>query len=460
MFVAGVNKMRRSPRQIAADVLNTLDKSHHHLDRVMEDVVSDERLSSKRDRNLVNALVYGVLRWRKFLDWNIIQHSSTPIEKIRPEILNILRLGIFQIFFLNRIPASAAVNTSVDMAKKIAPPWIAGYVNAVLRNAAKKDSALSHPGLDISNETGIAIIKSFPEWLIHRWLNRYGVEETLKLCDAHNEIPALTCRINTLKIERNEIRSAMADDVDEIFLTKYSPDGIFFYNPKTAIHHIKAFADGFFQVQDEAAQLISYLLSPHPGEMILDACAGLGGKTGHIAQLMKNEGRLIALDKDPQKISRLTVEMKRLGIHIVSTQVFDLKMPFSKTRFEKFDRILLDAPCSGLGVIRRNPDIKWDTTRQNLKRYHLNQLTLLSNVSDMAKIKGIIVYAVCSLEPEENEIVIFEFLKNHSNFAIIKDHRYMPFVTDTFLDQNGFLRSLPHVHRMDGFFAACLKRTG
>ena len=250
----------------------------------------------------------------------------------------------------------------------------------------------------------------------------------------------------------------LADDADKIYLTEHSPDGISFYHPQKAIHHMKAFNEGLFQIQDEAAQLISLLLSPRSGEIVLDSCAGLGGKTGHIAQLMNNNGQLVALDKDPQKISRLNDEMKRLGVSIVSPKIFDLEKPFPQEENMRFDRILLDAPCSGLGVIRRNPDIKWDASRQNLNKYYLKQLKLLNHVSYMVKPYGILVYAVCSLEPEENEMVVNQFLKEHSNFKIHKDYSQMPFNTDTFFDHNGFFRSLPHIHHMDGFFAACLQR--
>lgn len=450
--------MPYSPRQVALDLLNTLYKSPFHLDRIMENMVEDGGEPSKRDRNLVNAIVFGVLRWRNFLDWIIFQLSSSPIEKINPEILNILRIGLFQIFFLDRIPVSAAVNTSVDMAKEIAPPWIAGYVNAILRNAFRKKNTLPYPRIDLNPEIAIPIIKSFPEWLVNRWLDRYGTENTLKLCDACNEIPALTCRTNTLRINRDALFDRLAQDTEKIFLTGHSPDGLSFHNPKKAVHHLTAFKDGFFQIQDEAAQLISLLLSPRAGEFVLDACAGLGGKTGHIAQLMKDDGQLVAMDKDPQKISRLNEEMKRLGIRMVSSKILDLEKPFTDDANMKFDKILLDAPCSGLGVIRRNPDIKWDASRQNLNQYHVKQLKLLDHVGHMVKPYGIIVYAVCSFEPEENEMVVNQFLRNHSNFAILKNYSHIPFKTDTFFDHNCFFRTLPHIHHMDGFFAACLKR--
>jgi len=450
--------MPATARQSALDVLNTLENSRFHLDRLMNDMVNDGSELSKRDRDLANAIVYGVLRWRRRLDWIIDRHSSRRIDKINPAVANILRIGIFQIFYLDRIPVSAAVNTSVDMTKKNTSSWLSGFVNAVLRNAARKKSSLAFPDIDEDPQKMIPLVKSFPDWLINRWLLRFGMEETLKLCDACNVIPPLTLRTNTLKVKRDELAIRLKNEANNLNLTSYSPDGINLHEPKVAIHKMTSFNEGLFQVQDEAAQLISYFLDPRPGERVLDACAGLGGKTGHIAQLMKNQGEIIALDKDPQKISRLNNEMARLGIPIVSSRVIDLAKSFSKRVFGEFDRILLDAPCSGLGVIRRNPDIKWDNSRQNLKQYHFNQLRLLLNVSRVVKRDGVIIYAVCSFEPEENEIVINDFLKTHHNFKICKKLNRACFDPAHFFDDNGFFRTLPHHHQMDGFFAAGLQR--
>lgn len=449
--------MQFSARQTALNILNAVDAGPHHLDRIISDLSGSDEAMLKQDRNLVNALVYGVLRWRKLLDWIISQHSSKLLAKIDPAILNILRIGIFQIYHLDRIPVSAAVNTSVDMAKKIAPSWVVGFVNAVLRNASRNKQTLVYPDIQKNPQNAIPIITSFPEWLIERWIKRFGVHDTLKLCNACNVIPALTIRTNTLKTTREQLISQLDDEADNICQTQYSPDGISFKKPLKPVSEMKSFKEGLFQVQDEAAQLISLALAPRPGEIIIDACAGLGGKTGHIAQLMKNNGRLIALDKDFSKISRLTHDMNRLGIEIVSGRIADL-MQINLTDLEKFDRILLDAPCSGIGVIRRNPDIKWDYSRQNLRRYQDIQIRLLDKSSLMIKKEGVVVYSVCSFEPEENEMVIDEFLQTHAGFEIFNLTDLNLINLTPFLDKNGFFRSLPHVHPMDGFFCACLKK--
>jgi len=448
-------------RKTALTVLNKLSQQRHfHLDRIITDIVDNSDLKlSNRDRKFLNALVFGVLRWRGNLDWIISRHSRTPLAKIRSDVLNILRLGMYQIFFLDRVPDSAAVNTSVEMAKHAAPLWVVKYVNAVLRNAVRNRESLKLPSIKKNPSESIAIEKSFPQWLIKRWIKRFDIETCEKLCDALNVIPPITVRANTIKIQREELMEILASDAENTSLSKVSPDGVFFLRPKQSIHEFSAFKKGFFQVQDEAAQLITYLLSPKPDEMVLDACAGLGGKTGHLAQQMKNTGKIIAADQDRKKLSQLNDAMKQLSFKNVTTWVHDFKVQTKNSLYKGFDRILLDAPCSGLGVIRRNPDTKWDVSLKNLIQCGKKQLLLLENVSSLVKVGGNLVYVVCSFEPEENEMVINNFLKLHSNFEIQKEFKNLPFDFHQFIDSHGFFRSLPHLHDMDGFFAACLKRT-
>ncbi|MFZ2633716.1 MAG: 16S rRNA (cytosine(967)-C(5))-methyltransferase RsmB [Desulfosalsimonadaceae bacterium] len=450
------------PRNTALSVLNTLAEKHHsHLDRIITDSVDNAGLNlSMRDRKLINALIFGVLRWRGNLDWIIKHYSKTPLDKIHPEILNILRIGLYQIFFLDRIPDSAAVNTSVEMAKEIAPVWVVKFVNAVLRNAIRNRDGIRFPSIEENPARALSISKSFPLWMIQRWFQRFGIEETAQLCDAHNTIPPITIRINPLRTDRDTLSGILASETDAVFPTPYSPDGLSFTGAKQSIQDFAAFKKGLFQVQDEAAQLISFFLSPQPGERILDACAGLGGKTGHIGQLMKNSGQIIAADSDGEKLTRLNSAMQRLGVNIVSTRIRDFTYSAADSSLGLFDRILLDAPCSGLGVIRRNPDIKWDSAKKDLDRFRKKQLALLQQVSGLVKPDGMLLYAVCSVEPEENESVIHDFLSSCPDFQVQKTLPDLPFPLTPFMDAQGFIRTFPHIHGMDGFFAVCLKKMG
>ncbi len=285
------------------------------------------------------------------------------------------------------------------------------------------------------------------------------MRETGFLCDAVNTIPPITVRANTLKTSREKLIQSLQGYAENISPTNYAPDGVFFSNPKATITELKAFKDGLFQVQDEAAQLVTLLLHPQPGETILDACAGLGGKTGHISQEMKNKGRLFAMDVDEKKLMRLELEMRRLGASRAKTWVHDLNHPITMDHFEGFDRILLDAPCSGLGVLRKNPDAKWISAKQNLMYYHKRQVRFLDRVAHLVKPSGCLVYAVCSTEPEENESVIEDFLNKHENFAVEKNPMGLPVEACSLVDKNGYLKTLPHLNNMDGFFSVCLQRT-
>lgn len=444
-------------RSLALCLLNSLDKNRYTLDSLLEDF-QRKYILDKREKALFNTLVYGVLRWRSRLDWIIKQFSKQPLEKTNTEILNILRIGLFQIIHLNRIPVSAAVNTSVEIAKHTVGAKSSGYVNAVLRRTIREYKSLCFPDMDKNPEYAISVNKSFPEWMIKRWVGLLGKNSAIDMCDAINNIPPITVRVNTLKTNRDELINCIESEAQDISRTDFSPSGVSFLRPQKVISEMETFKKGWFQVQDEAAQLAAFLMDPKPGENVMDACAGLGGKTGHIGQLMKNSGNITAIDSEKEKLLRLSLDMERLGITNVTTLAGDLGDPlFIKKYSGKFDRILIDSPCSNIGVIRRNPDIKWKLTENKLPLYPKRQLLFLDNLAMLLKPAGIMVYAVCSTEPEENEEVIKEFLLKHPDFAI-DDIRCLPKIFESFLNSEGFIKTYPHVHNMDGFFLARLKR--
>ncbi len=445
-------------RKSALEILNTLDGGQHTLDAILEDWSVGNTEVPKRERGLLQALVYGVLRWRGRLDFLISHFSSTRFDKINPKVLNILRLALFQIVYLDRIPDSAAVNTAVELAKAFGAPWVVRYVNALLRTAAREYQSISLPQAEKNGLSALAREKSFPEWIVSRWLNRYGLRDSAALCDAINAIPPITVRTNTLKLSRRQLMEALANEAEQIKATAYSPDGITLINPIAAIPELSTFKAGWFQVQDEAAQLISMLLDPQPGESVLDACAGLGGKTGHIAQMMKNEGTVAALDISAGKLLRLQAQVQRMGITIVSTFCHDLEQEVPQDRLPSFDRILLDAPCSGLGVIRRNPDIKWRTSKKNISAFKARQIRLLTNSARLVKPSGVLVYAVCSPEPEENEEVINEFLNNHPDFVTNEEFGQLPEELCAMAQDRGIFKTFPHLNQMEGFFSIRLQR--
>ena len=332
---------------------------------------------------------------------------------------------------------------------------MAGFVNALLRNAARGHKAVLFPDPSKDPAAWLSSEKSFPPWLIKKWLARFGMDETRQLCDAVNTIPPITARTNTLKTSRRDLLISLKNEVRDPVPTDFSPDGIHFSIHRRALSDIRAFKNGEFQIQDEAAQIVSMLLNPQPGENVLDACAGLGGKTGHLAQLMQNQGRIIAADNSPDKLQQLESGMKRLGVRTVTCMQHDLvKKPFPG-HMGMFDRILLDAPCSGLGVMRRNPDTKWAASKKDLSRFQARQISLLSNLAHLVKQNGRLVYAVCSTEPEENEAVVERFLQTSPCFAIDKTPIDPAAGAAALINPEGWFRSFPHQHDMDGFFAVC-----
>lgn len=445
-------------RALALHVLNRLDSGKETLDSVLDDADPKTMGLSRRDRALFNQLVYGVLRWRLRLDAVIAAHASRPLKKIAPSILNILRLGLYQLLFMDRIPASAAVNTAVSLVRTQKAAKIAGFVNALLRNALRAPERFRLPDADEAPVDHTAVSQSIPHWLASRWIDRMGFEETQRLCAAVNTIPPISLRCNDLKNSLLEMVQALRTDAEDITIMDTVPGGAHLIRPHRPIYKMQAFVEGRFAVQDGAAQLVSHLLAPQPGETVLDACAGLGGKTTHMAQIMKNQGRIVALDHVAAKLTRLKTEARRLGVSIVEARHANLNRPLELETMPRFDRVLLDAPCTGLGVLRRNPDAKWSSQKQDIIRLADLQERFLDSLAPLVKRNGVLVFSVCSMEPEENERIVARFLKSHANFAITTHQSMEAKSVLPFIGTDGYLRTAPHIHHMDGFFAARLKR--
>lgn len=447
------------PRIIAIRILVEADKAGSTLDQAIDRHAGRLAELSKRDRALANTIVFGTLRWRQQLDRVIADCSTRALETIGPEALFALRTGLYQIIYLERIPVSAAVNTAVNAVKKLSNKGAASFVNAVLRKASARHAAMPLPDRNRDPDAYISARCSLPLWLVRKWTQRYGTEATIALGDAINSVPPITLRANTLKTDRETLKGMLEGQCGSLAFTEHSPVGLSMVSPEIPIHETEAFKQGLFQVQDEAAQMVAFLLAPRPGEHVLDACAGLGGKTGHIAQIMNNQGSITAADTSPVKLSHLDNDMKRLGITIVSTRALDLLDAGLKKETGHFDRVLLDAPCTGLGVMRRNPDTKWKRTPADITRLAKQQRTMIASAADLVRPGGTLVYAVCSCEPQENDRVIEDFLAKRNDFFLdpaLPDTPGIPALPS--LVDKGIFRTYPAVLSMDGFFAAILKR--
>ncbi len=448
--------MNKDPRHIALNVLLFWHKASNTLDNALKSYDRDIFSLPLKDKKLCNALIFGVLRQRESIDWIIDEYSNTAIEKISIDLLYILRIALFQIIYMDRVPVFASINTSVDIAKKLAGKKKAGFINAVLRKASTDYTNLALPDAKKNPSKFIAIKYSLPLWLSRKWIRSFGFNETKQLCHQINTIPAITVRTNTLKTDRQTLFSKLSLKVKTIEKTGLVPEGINFSSPDAAIDELEEFKQGLFQVQDEAAQMITHILGPEPHEKILDACAGFGGKTGHIAQIMQNSGVIVAADTENRKLESLNMDMHKLGIDIVETKTINILKSSIKDFDFYFDRVLIDAPCTGLGVLRRNPDTKWKRSKNDIARLGAKQKKMLNGAANLVKPGGILVYAVCSCEKEENEDVIDTFLKKRKDFSIDKDFKSDRF--KQFNTRKGYLKTYPHINNMDGFFAARLKR--
>jgi len=442
-----------NPRQAACESLLRIRKEGGFADRLIDNELSNGTLSGP-DRALYAELVYGVLRRQGTLDHILQQLLEKPMIELDPQALIILRIGLYQLTCLDRIPESAAVNESVNLAKLITP-GTSGLINAVLRNYLRRRDTISFPDLTSTPSAAIAVRHSQPEWLAEQWLDQLGVAEAELHAEASSLQPPLTLRVNTLRTSRDQLLQEFALQGISAAPCRFSPDGITMAGRHT-VTTLPGFEIGHFAVQDEASQVAGMLLGAQAGERVWDACAAPGGKSGHLAQQMDDRGELIATDISRSKLTRVQENMRRLGISCLSTAVADLHQ---STTFPdgSFDRILLDAPCSGLGVIRRNPEAKWRLFSGDITRLAAVQKTLLKNIAARLKPKGVLLYATCSTSEAENEEVIEDFLSQHPGFVLENLNELFPQWSELFTFY-GMLRTWPHRHGTDGFFAARIKR--
>ena len=448
---------RGNPRAMALKTLIRWERGKPLLDEILSEVLVKSVLPDPRDRALCGELVNGVVRHLYYLDYVISRFSEEPLEKMDPQVRNLLRLSAYQLLF-TRIPSRAAVAEAVKLVKRGRGKWVVSFVNAVLRKIAEVRERPPEPPREMNPVAYLSVRYSYPEWMVERWLSRFGEEETERLLSAGNEKPPLVVRVNTLRVTRNQLLLYLKSEIPGIEACRFSLDGLVLRGFRGRITDLRAFRAGWLQVQDEASQLVSYLVSPRPGERILDACAGVGGKTTHLAQLMRNTGRIYAYDLYEWRLQRLRENAERLGITNVETITAEVTEAVKALGGRFFDRILIDAPCTGTGVIRRHPDIKWARKPEDLTKVPEKQLALLCGLAETLKPGGIMVYATCSLEPEENEAVVERFLAEHPEFEIEDPRKVLPDPARELTDENGFLHTYPHRHGLDGFFGVRLRK--
>jgi 16S rRNA (cytosine967-C5)-methyltransferase len=441
-----------NPRQLVLFALNDLETGS------FTDVVVDRLLGKFKlagvDRNLFTELVHGIVRRKRTLDAIIDRLAKQPAHRQPPQLKQLLRLGLYQLRYLDRIPASAAVNTTVDLAKSSGLSGLSGVVNGVLRQYIR----LQHEGNEVLNLPTnpidrLGTLYSFPDWLIEHWIAEIGSIETEQLCQAFNQVPKLDLRVNILKIELDRLIDIFQTAGIEAIPIPHLPQGLQFTGNVGAIDRLPGYDRGWWTIQDRSAQLVTHLLDPQPGEVIIDACAAPGGKTTHITELMGNTGQILALDKTASRLKKLQQNLDRLQLTGIEILTGD-SCKFSEL-MNTADRVLLDAPCSGLGTLHRRADARWQKTPLQIDELGQLQSQLLANTATWVKPGGVLVYATCTVHPIENERVITPFLKTHPNWQIELPSPDSPFAS--LVGETGSIAVWPHRQQMDGFFMVKLR---
>jgi 16S rRNA (cytosine967-C5)-methyltransferase len=435
-------------RYEALHILVRVERDRAFADIALEHALERAHLDP-RDAALCTEIVFGTLRWRRHLDWRLTPHLNRPLAKLDPWVRALLRLTAYQLIFLDRVPRWAAVDEAVSVARlKSRVPGPAEFVNAVLRSFTR---APGPPRLPAHPVEAAGVRWSFPDWIAARWIARYGMEEAERLMAALDERPPVTIRANTLRISREDLAARLRDEeLAETDPTPLAPEGLTVR--RGAVGRWAAFAAGWCAIQDEASMLIARLLDPSPGELIADTCAAPGTKATHLAQLMGNRGRIVAMDPNAARLRLLTQAAARLGVDIIEAHAGGVAAVAGRWK-GRCDRVLVDAPCSNLGVLRRNPDVKWNRDESDLGRLAEKQRGILAAAAALARPGGRLVYATCSLEPEENDQIVRAFLDGHPDWKVDP-----PLDFPVAPDPDGFIRCLPHVHGTDGFTAVRLAR--
>ena len=444
-------------REIALTCLMAISQTRASVTAVVDSAFRKHTLSG-RERRLVNGLVYGVVRWQKHLDW-VLNHFINPRFQVDTRHRNILRLGAFQLLHLDGIPAHAAIFETVQLAKggRKTP----GFINAVLRSVQRKAHTLTYPRLGDNPVEHISVSQSYPTWMVKRWLEERGVSWTLAFCRASNQIAPLSLRVNSLLTQREELRHALAENGIATRLSQIATEGLILDNLASSADEnaLKALLNREdIYVQDESAMLVAPLLAPEEMHLIVDLCAAPGGKTTHLAHLMGNSGKIIAADVSEKRLAVLEKNCRRVGALNVETRALDATQA-ELGLIANADAVLIDAPCSGFGTLRRHADIRWNRTAEHLRTLREVQMNLLRNAATHLKNGGVLVYSTCSIEPQENEEIIHRFLVEFPMYTVEHARTFLPHLPSNALTPEGFVQTFPHEHGVDGTFAARLRKT-
>lgn len=447
----------KTARSLTVHILTRVEEEGAYANLLLQHNL--ESLTQARDKQLVTTLVNGTLKHRLTLDYALRQHLRKPMSNLPVPVRGILRSGAFQLLYLERIPPAAAVHESVELAKALEPRF-ASLVNGVLRQVQGTGWNFSWPDAGREPVRYLSVRYSHPEWMVRRWWKRWGFEETEELCRINNEPASTWIRTNTLKISAGELQELLEHEGIRTVKGKFVPECIQI-SGFGAIERLKSFQAGLFTIQDESSQMVAHVLAPKQGQKVLDACAAPGGKTTHLAQIMQDQGEILAFDVHEHKLSLIQDLADRLGIGSIRTCLGDAReLPGVSERSE--DKVLVDAPCSGLGVLRRKADLRWQKKEEELEGFPQLQLGILERAAGVVKPLGELVYSTCTVEPEENFEVVKAFRLSHPEFIPVDLTEGLPFTLwderDIRQAKKGMLQLLPQRHGTDGFFLAKFRR--
>lgn len=403
------------------------------------------------DRRFVTELVYGTVKAKGTLDWIIRKYLTRSWNKVMPVVQDILRLGTYQLRYMDKVPASAACNESVELAKKFANAGAAKFVNGVLRTMVREPEKGKFPEGKGHATLQLALEEQHPEWLVRRWIKEFGYEEAKALCQFNNRPAPVVLRTNTLKTNTSELALQLMAAGVEAQRSSLVDEG-FVLTGHGSLDNLAPLQEGYCQVQDESSMLVAHVVAPQPGDFVLDVCSAPGGKATHMAALMGDRGRLVACDIYDHKLQRIMENAQRLGINIIEPKLADGR-EIGKAFPAQADRVLVDAPCSGLGVLRRKPDSRWRKTPELLKELPELQLAILQSAAQALKPGGILVYSTCTIAKEENEAVVEAFLQTNRDFTLEHAGQRLPVPR-----AEQMVQLYPQRDGTDGFFIACLRR--
>ncbi len=435
---------------MGVDILSAVRTRGAYADQLLKSTFESEAILPA-DKALLVELVHGTLRWRGQLDWVLAELYHRNFRKVSTILKSILEISLYQIRFLEKVPHYAAVSEGVRLAKQLGGPEWGKLVNGILRNYLRRESSIKLPEVRHDPVAAISVRHSHPDWIVRRWLQRYGESDTVRYCTYNNQRPCLSARVNLTKTSSEELIAQLQELEVTARRSEYFSDYLVLSGLVNPADNL-LFQDGFFTIQDQSTALASLLLEPEPGDRILDLCAAPGGKTCHLAHLTQDRAEILAVDVNKDRLAQIGESAKRLGLSSIKVKLTDARSLSGST----FDKILLDAPCTGLGVLSRRSDLRWCKQPADLKKIVAIQIALLQNAARLLTPGGKLVYSTCSLEPEETEELLDRFLQQNEGFALAGTD-VLPL--QKFASRDGFFRSLPHVHGTDGAFAAALVRT-